>query len=205
MNTSANEKPAKPSLQWVTGTIKMYREKDGYGFITDGTTEYYFNVHGLEGKIIPRPGMKCEFIPVPARKPGLKPVAKSMVITSTADAEPPRDSRIKCPSCGRLITPRLVTYGGRPSRSYCPFCGALVKDFTTKCFIATAVYGDPLHPAVIALRRFRNEALLTNLPGRLLVKVYYRLSPPVAEFVKRHPAVGRVVKPLLDSLAAHYG
>lgn len=138
-------------------------------------------------------------------KPRQKPVAKGIVITSTADAEPPRDSRIKCPSCGRLITPRLVTYGGRPSRSYCPFCGALVKDFTTKCFIATAVYGDPLHPAVIALRRFRNEALLTNLPGRLLVKVYYRLSPPVAEFAKRHPAVGRVVKPLLDSLAAHYG
>ena len=93
MNTSANEKPAKPSLQWVTGTIKMYREKDGYGFITDGSTEYYFNVHSLEGEIVPRPGMKCEFIPVPARKPGLKP----MVITSTEDAEPPRDSRLKLP------------------------------------------------------------------------------------------------------------
>lgn len=81
----------------------------------------------------------------------------------------------------------------------------MVKDFTTKCFIATAVYGDPLHPSVIALRRFRNEALLTNLPGRLLVKAYYRFSPPVADFTKRHPAVARAVKPLLDWLASRYG
>lgn len=203
MNTSAKDKSSKPVPQRVSGTVKIYREQEGYGFITDGTQEYYFNVHAFKGEIIPEAGMKCEFTPVPSRKAGKSPTARDMVITD-ATAQRHGDSRIKCPQCGKMMTPRLVTYYGEPNKSYCPYCGALIKDFS-KCFIATAVYGDPLDPAVIALRRFRDEALLTNAPGRLFVKLYYRLSPPVAEFTKKHPSFARAVKPLLDRLATRYG
>jgi hypothetical protein len=36
------------------------------------------------------------------------------------------------------------------------------------------------------LREFRDRYLLTNFPGRFLVKTYYILSPPMADFIARH-------------------
>jgi hypothetical protein len=57
------------------------------------------------------------------------------------------------------------------------------------CFIATAAYGSYTAKDVMALRRFRDEALMTNLAGRMLVDAYYRVSPPVAEFIASHPAL----------------
>jgi subtilisin family serine protease len=51
------------------------------------------------------------------------------------------------------------------------------------CFIATAAWGDPEHPAVKILRKFRELHLNKSKAGVMLVKLYYKLSPPVASFI----------------------
>jgi hypothetical protein len=44
------------------------------------------------------------------------------------------------------------------------------------------------------LREFRDEYLLTNALGQALVNVYYRVSPPIAEFITEHPSLKPIVR-----------
>jgi len=62
------------------------------------------------------------------------------------------------------------------------------------CFIATAAYGSYLDSHVETLRDFRDDYLLTNPVGQALVSTYYKLSPPVAEFIDEHPALKPIVR-----------
>jgi len=70
------------------------------------------------------------------------------------------------------------------------------------CFIATAAYGTPLAEEIEVLRQFRDEYLLTNPPGRLFVSVYYRSSPPLADFIDDHPALKPMVRAGLSPTVA---
>ncbi|MCJ8278275.1 MAG: hypothetical protein HRT44_03290, partial [Bdellovibrionales bacterium] len=51
------------------------------------------------------------------------------------------------------------------------------------CFITTATYGSPFKSQVRTFRTFRNLFLNSSVTGRLLIKTYYRLSPPVAKYI----------------------
>jgi alpha-tubulin suppressor-like RCC1 family protein len=65
---------------------------------------------------------------------------------------------------------------------------------TSRCFIATAAYGTPMAEEIQILREFRDEYLLTNTLGQALVDLYYRVSPPIAEFITEHPGLRPVVR-----------
>jgi len=52
------------------------------------------------------------------------------------------------------------------------------------------------------LRKFRDECLLTNPVGEVLVDLYYRVSPPIAELITEHPSLKPIVRVgLLPALA----
>ncbi|MGH7311460.1 MAG: PQQ-dependent sugar dehydrogenase, partial [Candidatus Rokuibacteriota bacterium] len=57
---------------------------------------------------------------------------------------------------------------------------------SSSCFIATAAFGSPLAREVQALRRLRDRYLVTNTPGRVVVDLYYWLSPPVADLIREY-------------------
>jgi hypothetical protein len=74
------------------------------------------------------------------------------------------------------------------------FTTSSLTGLTGWCFIATAAYGTPMAGEVQILREFRDKYLLTNPPGRAFVDFYYRVSPPIAEFITEHPVLKPIVR-----------
>lgn len=68
---------------------------------------------------------------------------------------------------------------------------------TDECFIATASFGSKFVPAVVLLRQFRDQCLLTNSFGQSFVEFYYRNSPPIAHYIADRPALKVLVRGLL--------
>lgn len=65
------------------------------------------------------------------------------------------------------------------------------------CFIATAAYGTTLAAELKPLRELRDTHLLSNPLGAAFADTYYRLSPPIAEFVARHEKARSLVRTVL--------
>jgi hypothetical protein len=94
-------------------------------------------------------------------------------------------------------------YGYTPEakKSVCPYCAATVKVFETKgCFIATAVYGDYDCFQVMQLRNFRDIHLETNFIGRVFVRAYYKISPPIAVWLLEQPWLAGKIRLVLNSI-----
>ena len=137
----------KPSLK--KGMIKFYKKADGYGFVTDGETDYYFNVHALKGLIMPVSGDPAEFVPGSASRKGKSPVAREVRLTDkehTEDTAKGRGrsnsgGRCRCPRCGASVRPRMTFYSGKPDASYCPECGKMLRLFDNPSLDRTE-YGE---------------------------------------------------------------
>jgi len=95
------------------------------------------------------------------------------------------------------VVPAGAAAGGAPSSG------------STSCFIATAAFGSYRAPEVILLQKFRDRFLLTNAPGKLFVDFYYRVSPPIADFIGHYDSLKRAtrlaLKPLIFSIQHRLG
>lgn len=67
------------------------------------------------------------------------------------------------------------------------------KSVDSRCFIATAVFGMDA-PETWRLRRFRDEQLMKSGAGRAFVRIYYAISPPVADWLGRHGGAAAFVR-----------
>jgi hypothetical protein len=65
------------------------------------------------------------------------------------------------------------------------------------CFIATAAYGTSTAKQIDVLREFRDMVLLKNTIGSQFVALYYRFSPPVADFIAGNELLRTAVRELL--------
>jgi len=71
------------------------------------------------------------------------------------------------------------------------------------CFIATAAYGTPDAEEIDILREFRDVVMRPNRLGAELVSLYYKASPPVAEFISQNEALRAAVRVgLIDPIVA---
>jgi hypothetical protein len=62
------------------------------------------------------------------------------------------------------------------------------------CSIATAAYGTDTAKELDILREFRDVVLLPNSLGAKFVSLYYKTSPPMANFISRHEVLRKVVR-----------
>ena len=93
------------------------------------------------------------------------------------------------------------THSNYDSTSSITVANNLSDDLPNKkegCYIATAVYGSYDAPEVLTLRRFRDKTLKKSLFGRLFIRLYYILSPPVAKKLKNTHRVNIFVRRILD-------
>jgi len=65
------------------------------------------------------------------------------------------------------------------------------------CFVATAAFGDYNSPEVIYLSVFRDQVLNHSLFGRAFVRIYYKISPPLAGIIAKSSLLRRLVRSLV--------
>ena len=77
--------------------------------------------------------------------------------------------------------------------------GQVSSDVRRRCFIATMVYGEGHETRV--LRRFRDRALRPWAWGRLLIFLYYRVTPRICDVLARWPVAQSATRVALRPIA----
>ena len=71
------------------------------------------------------------------------------------------------------------------------------------CFVATAAYGNRLHPDVVTLRSFRDNVLVCYPSGRAFIRLYWKAGPVMAKAVKATGISGRIARVVLQPLVSY--
>ncbi len=88
----------------------------------------------------------------------------------------------------------------KTNQNFIGWYGASGDEGQAHCFIATATFGTPMAEEVKILSQFRDEYLLTNPIGKTFVNTYYNISPYIANFIREHPVLKKVVRTTLYPL-----
>jgi hypothetical protein len=104
----------------------------------------------------------------------------------------------KCVNCDKYVCNVCAKEVG--GKVYCENCAPAERG----CFIATAAFGTPLKKELNLLRNYRDNKLTSTSFGRIIVRFYYRTSPPIAETISRsqrmRSAVRYILYPLIEAL-----
>jgi len=100
---------------------------------------------------------------------------------------------IRCPNCGKETDSDF---------EHCHHCGEeipwKIRTVKSDCFIATASYGTPFAKEIDVLRKWRDTSLMTNLFGKVFVKFYYTISPPIANIISKSGTLKKGVRTILN-------
>jgi len=77
------------------------------------------------------------------------------------------------------------------------------KKPSESCFVVTATMGNPCHPTVVFMRKFRDKWLMHRKAGELFVRVYYRAGPMLARLISCNSCL-RYLSYCLVVIPAHW-
>jgi hypothetical protein len=176
-----------PNSAYYSGTITIFSPSGPYRYELAGTDE---GMYGLEVNFV-EGGDITTFSATDI------PIASGAVHQYTIDwdalAKGQKGVTVQVDSDGDGKTDYIVTGGNvLTGNDFAP-----PSTPRSGCFIATAAYGTPLAEEIQILREFRDEYLLTNPLGQAFVDFYYKVSPPIAEFITEHPSLKPIVRAAL--------
>ncbi len=113
--------------------------------------------------------------------------------------------------CIQALAPMSATHARIRLLATCWINGAEIRFdaiglffVTGYCFIATAAYGTETASELGVLRDFRDQVLLKNDLGSRFVEAYYKLSPPIADFIAKNDFLRAVVREVLVDPVVHF-
>jgi len=126
-------------------------------------------------------------------------VESKLVVEPYKEEEESEDDGASAQAEGDVVEPRICTAMLAIDSLYKGDASNAEISTTSFCFIATASYGEN-SGEVGLLCDFRDKCLLTNPLGTAFVKAYYKLSPPIADFIAESEPLKAAVRVALKPL-----
>lgn len=103
-----------------------------------------------------------------------------------------------CPRCYRGAL--LACPYCRTPYSYHPSTSRPQNRQNEGCFIATAAYGTPFTKEINILRLWRDDVLKSHFLGLEFIKIYYRISPSIANIISENNFFRKATRLLLTPI-----